>query len=367
MISGSVPPASGPAAPPGADVEHTWRSLLGRLAGRGDLGESASTWAMDEIMSGSASDAQIAAFAVLLRAKGETVAELTGLAGSMLRRAPAVATTGRSVDIVGTGGDGAHTVNISTMAAIVAAASGRPVVKHGNRAASSACGAADVLEALGIAIDLPAAAVARTVREIGIGFCFAAVFHPGMRHAGSARRDLGIPTAFNFLGPLTNPARPAASAIGCADRAMAPLMAQVLAARGDTALVFRGDDGLDELTTASTSSVWIVTGGTVSETMLDPSALGIAAASPDALRGGAAPFNAAVVREVLAGGSPQVRAAVTLNAGAAIAAFDGLGAPETLDAALRDGIRAAEHAIDSGSEATLLSEWAALSQSLRAT
>ena len=344
----------------------TWRSLLSALAARGDLEESATTWAMDEIMSGAASDAQIAAFAVLLRAKGETVSELTGLAGSMLRRAPAVRTSGRSVDVVGTGGDGAHTVNISTMAAIVAAASGRSVVKHGNRAASSACGAADVLEQLGVAIDLPADAVARTVEEVGIGFCFAAVFHPGMRHAGSARRDLGIPTAFNFLGPLTNPARPAASAIGCADRAMAPLVAQVLAARGDSALVFRGDDGLDELTTATTSSVWIVTGGTVAPAQVDPAALGIAAAGPDALRGGDAVVNAAVVHEVLAGGAPEVRAAVTLNAGAAIAAFDGLSTPATLEAELRNGVRAAEQAIDSGAAAVLLREWAALSQSLRA-
>lgn len=346
---------------------HTWRALLGRLASRGDLDESAASWAMDEIMSGAASDAQIAAFAVLLRAKGETAQELAGLAATMLGRAPAVATDGRCVDVVGTGGDGAHTVNISTMAAIVTAASGRPVVKHGNRAASSACGAADVLEELGIAIDLPAEAVARTVREAGIGFCFAAVFHSGMRHAASARRDLGIPTAFNFLGPLTNPARARASAIGCADRSMAPLMAQVLAARGDSALVFRGDDGLDELTTASTSSVWMVTGGTVVETRLDPSALGIAAAGPEALRGGAAPFNAAVVRDVLAGGAPEVRAAVTLNAGAAIAAFDGLGGPDTFDAALRAGIGAAEQAIDSGAAMALLGEWAALSQSLRST
>lgn len=353
---------AGASAPTGP----TWRALLGRLAGRGDLDEASAAWAMDEIMAGAASDAQIAAFAVLLRAKGETGAELGGLARTMLGRAPAVEVDGPAVDVVGTGGDGAHTVNISTMAAIVVAASGRRVVKHGNRAASSACGAADVLEALGVAIDLPAEAVARTVREAGIGFCFAAVFHAGMRHAAAARRDLGIPTAFNFLGPLTNPGRPGAAAVGCADRAMAPVMAQVLAERGQSALVFRGDDGLDELTTAGPSSVWIAAGGAVAETSVDPSALGVPAAAPGALTGGDAAFNAAVVREVLAGGAPAVRAAVTLNAGAAIAAHDGLGSADELPDALRRGIGLAEQAIDSGAGTALLGEWAALSQSLRA-
>jgi anthranilate phosphoribosyltransferase len=357
--------AAGTAQPP------SWRSLLGRLAARADLDESSAAWAMDEIMSGAASDAQLAAFAVLLRSKGETADELGGLVRVMLDRAPAVRVDRRCVDVVGTGGDGAHTVNISTMAAIVAAAAGRPVVKHGNRAASSACGAADVLERLGVAIDLPANAVARTARELGIGFCFAAVFHPGMRHASVARRELGIPTAFNFLGPLTNPARPAAAAIGCADGAMAPLMAQVLAARGDSALVFRGDDGLDELTTASTSRVWIVADGAVGETTLDPSALGIEPVAPDALRGGDPEFNAAVVHEVLDGGAPAARSAVALNAAAAIVAYDGLSAGDagragSLEDALRAGLSAAERAIDSGDAARLLDEWVRLSQSLRA-
>ena len=218
----------------------------------GELAADETAWAMDEVISGDATPAQIAAFAVLLRAKGETPQELVGLVRAMLDRAPALSIEGPAVDVVGTGADRAHTVNLSTMAALVVAGSGRRVVKHGNRAATSACGTADVLEELGVVIDLPPAGVARTVDEVGIGFCFAPVFHPGTRHSIPARRELGVPTVFNFLGPLTNPARVPAGAIGCADPRMAPVMAAVLAARGDCALVFRGDDGLDELTTTTT-------------------------------------------------------------------------------------------------------------------
>jgi anthranilate phosphoribosyltransferase len=343
----------------------SWPLLLRELAARRDVDSGATAWAMDEIMSGGATDAQLAAFVVLLRAKGETADELAGLVATMLDRAPAVATAGQCVDVVGTGGDGAQTVNISTMAAIVVAGSGRQVVKHGNRAASSASGAADVLEELGVVIDLPADAVARSVREIGIGFCFAAVFHSGMRYAAAPRRELGIPTAFNLLGPLTNPARPTAAALGCADRALAPVMAAVLAGRGDTALVFRGDDGLDELTTTTTSSLWCVADGEVRETILDPAVLGLAPATADALRGGSPAVNAAVVREVLRGGSPQVRSAVVLNAAAAILAFDGRVSPVGLDDAFRDAIAEAGKSIDSGSADALLDRWIALGPSLR--
>src|SRR5437763_14198111 len=238
----------------------TWPALLTALLSGAQLSADDTAWAMDEMMSGNATSAQLAAFAVLLRAKGETPQELAGLVRTMIQRAAPLSIEGRSVDVVGTGADRAHTVNISTMAALVVAGSGRRVVKHGNRAATSSCGSADVLEELGIVIDLPAAGVARTVDEVGIGFCFAPTFHAGMRHAGAPRRELGVPTFFNFLGPLTNPARVQAAAIGCADRRMAPVMAAVLADRGDSALVFRGDDGLDELTTTTTSSVWVAAG-----------------------------------------------------------------------------------------------------------
>ncbi|MEO9134870.1 MAG: anthranilate phosphoribosyltransferase [Jatrophihabitantaceae bacterium] len=355
-------------SPPGATraAERSWPTLLTTLTRREDLTAADTAWAMDEIMAGAATAAQLAGFAVLLRAKGETPQEFAGLVQTMLARsAPVGVDEGPAVDVVGTGADRAHTVNISTMAALVVAGTGRRVVKHGNRAASSSCGTADVLEELGVAIDLPGAGVATTVREVGIGFCFAPVFHAGMRHAGAPRRELGVPTFFNFLGPLTNPARVRASAIGCADTRMAPVMAAVLAERGDSALVFRGDDGLDELTTTTTSSVWVAADGTVTTVTLDPAEFGITAVQPQALRGGDRVHNAAVVREVLAGGAAGVRDAVLLNAAAAIAAHDGLSAA-TLHEAVAAGLLAATAAVDSGAASDVLDRWIVSSQAARA-
>jgi anthranilate phosphoribosyltransferase len=341
----------------------TWGALLNRLLAREDLSADDTSWAMREVMTGEATPAQIAAFAVALRAKGVAPQELGGLAAEMLAQATPVELPLAAVDIVGTGGDGAHTVNISTMAAVVTAAAGVPVAKHGGRAASSSSGAADVLEALGVVIDLPAPAVARCVEEAGIGFFFAPVFHPGMRHAAVPRREMGIPTVFNFLGPLTNPARPAAAAIGVADARMAPVVAEVLAARGMRALVFRGDDGLDELTTATTSSVWVVRGGEVEPDRVDPSALGIAQPPGDALRGGDPAFNADVFRRVLAGEKGPVRDAVLLNAAAALAAFD--ARPARLHDAVAAGMERAAAAVDDGRAAALLDRWVAVSQAAR--
>jgi len=338
----------------------TWPVLLNRLLARQDLSAADTTWAMREIMTGEATPVQVAAFAVALRAKGESAEEVAGLAAEMLAQATPVRLSLDCVDIVGTGGDGAHTVNISTMAAVVTAASGVPVAKHGGRAASSSSGAADVLEALGVVIELPADGVARCVEEAGIGFFFAPVFHPGMRHAGPARREMGIGTVFNFLGPLTNPARPVAAAIGCADPRMAPVMADVLAARGGRALVFRGDDGLDELTTATTSSVWVVRNGEVEPDRLDPSALGIAASGVDALRGGPPEFNADVFRRVLGGEQGAVRDAVVLNAAAALAAFD--ERPARLHDAIGAGMERAAAAIDDGRATALLERWVEVSR-----
>ncbi len=319
---------------------------------------------MAEIMSGEATPAQLAAFAVLLHAKGETAAELSGLARTMLDRAPAVEVDRHCVDIVGTGGDGAHTVNLSTMAALVVAGSGRVVVKHGNRAASSRCGTADVLEALGVAIELPAEGVRRCVERVGIGFCFAPVFHSGLRFAGGPRRELGVPTAFNVLGPLTNPARPTAAAIGCPDAQMAPIMAQVLAERGDTALVFRGDDGLDELTTVTGSHAWIADAGGVREARVDPRALEIPVPPDGALTGGDSVFNAQVVRDVLAGTHGPVRDAVLLNAAAGIAAYD--RDLDDLGAGLSRGLVEAARAVDGGAAGELLERWVRVSQDVRA-
>jgi anthranilate phosphoribosyltransferase len=340
----------------------TWPGLLSRLLARQDLAAADTAWAMGEIMSGEATPAQIAAFVVALRAKGEAADEVRGLADTMRDRATPVDLPLDCVDVVGTGGDGAHTVNISSMASVVVAAAGVPVAKHGNRAASSSSGSADVLEALGVVIDLPAPGVARCVQEAGIGFFFAPVFHPGFRHTGAPRREMGIGTVFNFLGPLTNPARPVAAAIGCADLRMAPVLAAVLAGRGTRAVVFRGDDGLDELTTATTSSVWVVRDGEVEPDRVDPTALGIAAPGPDALRGGDPAFNAGVFRRLVEGEPGPVRDAVLLNAAAALAAYDQRGG--RLHDALAAGMARAAAAVDDGRAVALLDRWIAVSKEI---
>lgn len=344
-------------------MTRSWPALLTRLIAGTDLGAEDTAWAMDQVMSGAATPAQVAGFVVALRAKGETAAELGGLATAMLAHARPVRVDVRAVDVVGTGGDRAHTVNISTMAALVTAAAGAPVVKHGNRAASSQCGAADVLEALGVAIDLGPEGVATCVTELGIGFCFAPVFHPAMRHAAGPRREIGVPTAFNFLGPVTNPARPLAALIGCADQRMAGVLAGVLADRGASALLVRGDDGLDEITTTTTTSAWVVESGVVRRESVDPAELGVPAARPEDLRGGDPTRNADVVRRLAAGEPGPVRDAVLLNAAAALAAHAGLSGDLTAD--LRAGAERATEAVDSGAAAALLGRWATRSTELR--
>jgi anthranilate phosphoribosyltransferase len=335
----------------------SWPVLLTRLLDGEHLDSSDTGWVMDRIMAGEATSAQLAGFAVALRAKGETAGEVSGLVESMLSHAVRVDVPVRAVDIVGTGGDRANTVNISTMAAVVIAGAGAPVVKHGNRAASSKCGSADLLEGLGVAISLPAEAVASTVAEVGIGFCFAPVYHPSFRHAGATRRELAIPTVFNFLGPLTNPAQPAAGAIGCGNLRMAPVMAQVFAGRGADVLLFRGDDGLDELTTTSTSTLWRVRGGAVEQLSLDPESIGIGRAQPADLRGGDVSDNVAVARDLFAGKTGAVRDAVVLNAAAGLAAHAGL--TEDLLADLSAGLARATDALDSGAAADVLERWVA--------
>jgi anthranilate phosphoribosyltransferase len=310
---------------------------------------------MAEILAGEATPVQIAGFVIALRAKGESVDEVEGLVASMYAHAGVISIPGRTLDIVGTGGDRAHTVNLSTMAAIVAAAAGAKVVKHGNRAASSACGSADLLEALGVPLDLPPDALAAVAAQAGITFCFAPQFHPALRHAAVARRELGVATTFNLLGPLANPASPSVLAVGVADAAMAPVLAGVLARRGVDALVFRGDDGLDELTTTTTSSVWEVSSGEVVPGILDPAALGVPPAAPEALRGGDVRHNVEVVRELLAGGQGPVRDAVVLNAGAALAVYEAGSAP--LAERVAAGMRRAAEALSSGAASETLARW----------
>lgn len=333
----------------------SWPEVLGDLVAGHDLTAAQTAWAMGEVLQGQATEAQIAGFAVALRAKGETIEEVLGLVDAMYAVATPLSVPGRTLDVVGTGGDRSGSVNISTMAALVAAGAGARVVKHGNRSASSKAGTADVLEVLGVRLDLPADRVAALAEEAGITFCFASAFHPALRHAAVPRRELGIGTTFNLLGPLANPARPAAQAIGCAYEGKAELMAGVFARRGVDAWVFRGDDGLDELTTTTTSAVWTVHDGRVSTLVLDPADLGLATATAEDLRGGDAAHNAGVVRQVLAGASGPVRDAVVLNAGAALAVHDAPG-QEPL-AALREGMARAAEAIDSGAAAALLERW----------
>lgn len=347
-------------------AEPTWPRLLTQLIARNDLTAEQTRWAMGQVMAGEASPVQLAGFLVALRAKGETVAELTGLAEEMLANAHRISVPGRCVDVVGTGGDLMHTVNISTMAALVVAGAGIRVVKHGNRAASSSTGTADVLEALGLRLDHSPERVAELAEEVGITFCFAQVFHPSMRHAGAVRRELGTPTAFNYLGPLTNPAQPAAAAIGAPDARMAPLMAGVLAARGTSALVFRGHQGLDELAATGPAQVWWVADGAVTEHTLDAVAdLGRAPVTVEELRGGDAAANADVVRRVLAGEPGPIRETVLLNAAAALVADGSAQGTDdgTLAQRLAAGLEVAAAAVDSGGAATVLDRWIAASRS----
>ncbi|WP_139417175.1 anthranilate phosphoribosyltransferase [Agromyces laixinhei] len=338
-----------------------WPDILNSLLEGSDLSVSDAAWCMEQVMTGAISEAQLAGFLIALRVKGETVDEIVGFRDAILDHAVALPVDPMALDIVGTGGDRFGTVNVSTMASIVAAASGVPVIKHGNRAASSSSGSSDVLAALGLDLELPADRVAGVLAEAGITFAYAPAFHPGFRHAGRVRAELGVPTVFNFLGPLVNPARPEASAVGVAHLDRVPLIVGVFQTRGATALVFRGDDGLDELTTTGHSHMWEVSLGTVKEHDLDPRDLGIARASIDQLSGGDASHNARVVHDVLAGAPGPVRDIVVLNAAAGLVSFELANDASQLQRAIVDRfaekITIAEAAIDSGAAARKLDQW----------
>ena len=336
------------------DARTTWPALLSALIRGDSLTADESEWAMNEIMEGAATPSQIAGFGVALRIKGTSVAEMTGLARSMLSHATPISLPGQLTDLVGTGGDGARTVNVSTMGTIVAAAAGTRMIKHGNRAASSAC----------VVIDLPPAATAELAAEVGVAFLFAPLYHPALRYAGPTRSELGVPTVFNFLGPVANPARPTAQAVGVFDPRMGEIIAGVLAGRGCSALVFRGTDGLDELTTTAPSALWVVHDGEVAQTEFDPASLGLPAASVADLRGGDATHNAAVARAVLAGEHGPVRDIVLLNAAAALAATAGVAGPDAVVPALADGYARAAEAVDSGTAQALLDRWIEVSRRL---
>jgi anthranilate phosphoribosyltransferase len=320
----------------------TWPAVLGPLLAGRALNTEQAAWAMERIMAGEATGAQFGAFAGALRARGETVDEIAGLVEVMRRHSLKVEVEGTLVDTCGTGGDRAGTINVSTVAAFVVAGAGARVAKHGNRASSSACGSADLLEELGVKIDLGPEGVARCIEEAGMGFCFAQVFHPSMRHAAPYRKELGVGTIFNFLGPLTNPAGARHQAIGVSDPAMAPKMAEILARLGTVhALVFFGSDGLDELTTTGTSTLYELKGGTVIESVVAPESLGFKAAEPSQLKGGTAEDNAKIALEVLSGAQGPALDLVLLNAAAGIVAAD-------LAPGLAAGVEMARTSIESG-------------------
>jgi anthranilate phosphoribosyltransferase len=339
----------------------SWAIVLSCLLSGADLTSAQTAWAMSQIISGVATPAQMAGFLTALRAKGETPAELSGLVTALRANATAVRVTGATVDIAGTGGDGTGAVNVSTMAAVVAAAAGVTVVKHGGRSASSStAGAADLIEHLGIPLDLTPHQAARIAAEAGITFLFAPRFNTGLRHASPVRRELGVPTVFNLVGPLINPADPRCQVVGVADARMAPVVAGMLAAHGRSALVVRGDDGLDKLTTSATSRIWAVRGGTVTATRLDPRDLGFARTDAAALRGGRAADNASVLRSVVRGERGPARDVVVLNAAAALVASAERHA-SPLDQLGAAAARCAE-AIDTGAAEATLTRWITVSR-----
>lgn len=340
-----------------------WPALLtGLLAGE-DLDEERAGEVMGVLMRGEAESSQVAGLLVALRAKGESSSEIAGFVRAMLAEAVPLELVGGApdhlVDIVGTGGDGAGTFNISTVAAVVIAAAGVPVAKHGNRAASSQCGSADLLEAWGVDIELPPSAVARCLSDLGITFLYARSFHPAMRHVAPVRLQLGVRTVFNLLGPLSNPAGVSHQAVGVADARMAPIMAEALARLGRRhAVVFRGDDGLDELTTTGPSQLWEIRDGAVTSTRFDPAELGLATAEPGQLRGGDVATNVTVADAVLRGRTGPAADVVALNAAAGLYAADAV-------ADLADGLALAREVLASGAALELQRRWAAHTQALR--
>jgi anthranilate phosphoribosyltransferase len=349
----------------------SWPSILAKLIAKQDLDRSEANWAMSQIMAGDSSEAEIAAFMLALRSKGETVSELAGLVDVMLKQAVLLDTGDDALDIVGTGGDLVGTVNVSSMASILASAAGVPVMKHGSRSASGKTGSSEMLEVLGIKLDISPQRVAEVFKETGITFFFAPVFHPAMRHVAPIRKQLGVPTTFNFLGPLANPAQPIATSLGVANAQIAPLMAQELAERGRFGLVFRGDDGLDELTTTTTSTVWMVTPEGVQQQQLNPADFGIKTASQEALIGGDAQQNAQVARDLFAGKTEKnlgaVRDIVVLNAAGGVVAYQAAKNPQQSGSSLKSqfgsAIESVTKSLDDGLAANKLEQWVTATQS----
>jgi anthranilate phosphoribosyltransferase len=348
----------------------SWPNILATLIAKQDLSRDEADWAMSQIMDGDSSEAEIGAFMMALRSKGESVEELSGLVDVMLRRCVLLEADSDALDIVGTGGDMVGTVNISTMASIVAAAAGVGVMKHGSRSASGKTGSAEMLEVLGIRLGLSPQRVAEVYKAVGITFFFAPVFHPAMRHVAPARKALGVPTTFNFLGPLANPAQPIATSLGVADRTIAPLMAAEMASRGRNALVFRGSDGLDELTTTGLSDIWLVQGGEVRKFELNPLKLGLERIELASLIGGDAQTNAEVAKRLFnEPGSEAIRAVreiVALNVAGGLVAYElskkQIDSQKSLEEEFERQLLRAFEALDSGAAASKVAAWAEASQ-----
>ena len=342
--------------------ELTWPRVLASLVEGTDLSIGESTWAMQQVMEGKATSAQLAGLLVALRIKGETVDEIVGFRDAVLANALELPVDSMVLDIVGTGGDPYGAVlNISSVASVIAAASGVPVVKHGNRGASSSSGASDVLTSLGLDISIAPERVAQVLAETGITFAFAGMFHPGFRHAGPTRSELGISTLFNVLGPLCNPARPEASAVGVASLERVPLIVGVFQTRGATALVYRGDDGIDKLTTTGHSHIWEISRGSVTEHDLNPLDLGIPKADIQSLLGKDPAYNAGIIRAVLAGEKGPERDIVLLNAAAGLVSFDLAQNPDHLRVPILDRLaeklEVAASVVDSGAASAKLQQW----------
>ena len=346
-------------------MNFSWDYISEQLLSKQNLSTQEVHWAMGQILDGNAGVEDIKSYLTKLTAKGESASEISAMIDQMYEYAMPITVPDRAVDIVGTGGDGFNTINISTTAAIVTTAAGARVVKHGNRAASSMAGSADFLEALGVNININGEGVAEIVRQIGIGFCFAPKFHPALRFAAPARKELGVSTIFNILGPLANPAKPIDIAVGVAKEKFQPIMAEVLAQRGCEGFVFRGDDGIDELSLSTTSTVYQVSDGKYRVEKFDPSNLGIESAPISALVGGDAQHNVKIARQIFSGKESAAKDAVILNAAAAIAAFKadfGL----SVEQQFANGLVLARAAIESGAASELVTSWAKLSHEIAA-
>ena len=342
-----------------------WKSILEHLAAKKDISRQQSSWALSEIMTGLAPEQDVSNFLLALRAKGETVDELAGLVDTMLENSLNLETGNDAVDIVGTGGDMIGTVNISTMASILTAAAGVPVLKHGSKSASGKTGSSEMLAELGVNLELSPEQVSKVFNETGITFFFALVFHPAMRHVAPIRKKLGVPTTFNFLGPLANPAQPLATSLGVANEQFAPLLAEELAKRGRFGLVSRGNDGLDELTTTTTSQIWEVSPNRVTKWQLDPKQLGIKIANLEDLIGGDASQNAQTARDLFAGKTSgnfgAVRDVVILNAAGGVVAYQGAKTNDLvgteLNSRFESAIELVTQALDTGKAHSKLEQW----------